>query len=237
MLAKSFTLYFGFSLFCLWSATCEQQPSSEHLTAVHPVLFVTNKLMKALIKNFPSYFCNHGSCLQHDKFLCLENVLKLSSVSCNLFPFHHLPISCLGKHHPSSFPQSPPALSSHPHQHGRLLWHPTGETTVSTFYYLTLIELEVNTDHKWEMKDITSQQWIFFRCCFSRASAAVNNLKRFHEKKKKGLKPHSLYLDHIIRKSVSSHNRRESHSRSHRDIYVIKVSVLSPVFPCYSLTK
>uniref|UniRef100_A0A8C4DJX9 Rapamycin-insensitive companion of mTOR n=1 Tax=Dicentrarchus labrax TaxID=13489 RepID=A0A8C4DJX9_DICLA len=55
-----------------------------------------------------------------------------------------------------------------------------------------------------------------------RASAAVNNLKRFHEKKKKGLKPHSLYLDHIIRKSVSSHNRRESHSRSFRDIYVIK---------------
>ncbi|XP_013862664.1 rapamycin-insensitive companion of mTOR isoform X2 [Austrofundulus limnaeus] len=55
-----------------------------------------------------------------------------------------------------------------------------------------------------------------------RASAAVNNLKRFHEKKKKGLKPHSLYLDHIIRKSVSSHNRRESHSRAQRDIYVIK---------------
>uniref|UniRef100_A0A3B4BJD4 Uncharacterized protein n=1 Tax=Periophthalmus magnuspinnatus TaxID=409849 RepID=A0A3B4BJD4_9GOBI len=55
-----------------------------------------------------------------------------------------------------------------------------------------------------------------------RASAAVNNLKRFHEKKKKGLKPYSLYLDHIIRKSVSSHNRRESHSRTQRDIYVIK---------------
>ncbi|KAK5871195.1 hypothetical protein PBY51_004087 [Eleginops maclovinus] len=55
-----------------------------------------------------------------------------------------------------------------------------------------------------------------------RASAAVNNLKRFHEKKKKGLKPHSLYLDHIIRKSVSSHNRRETHSRVHRDIYAIK---------------
>lgn len=61
--------------------------------------------------------------------------------------------------------------------------------------------------------------------CSSRASAAVNNLKRFHEKKKKGLKPHSLYLDHIIRKSVSSPNRRESHSRSHRDIYVIKVNM------------
>ncbi|KAM8865144.1 rapamycin-insensitive companion of mTOR-like isoform 1-T1 [Synchiropus picturatus] len=55
-----------------------------------------------------------------------------------------------------------------------------------------------------------------------RASAAVNNLKRFHEKKKKGPKPHSLYLDHIIRKSASSHSRRESHSRAHRDIYVIK---------------
>ncbi|KAJ0067564.1 hypothetical protein NL108_008566 [Boleophthalmus pectinirostris] len=55
-----------------------------------------------------------------------------------------------------------------------------------------------------------------------RASAAVNNLKRFHEKKKKGLKPYSLYLDHIIRKSVSSQNRRESHSRPQRDIYVIK---------------
>ncbi|XP_056274171.1 rapamycin-insensitive companion of mTOR-like isoform X2 [Pseudoliparis swirei] len=55
-----------------------------------------------------------------------------------------------------------------------------------------------------------------------RASAAVNNLKCFHEKKKKGLKPHSLYLDHIIRKSVSSHSRRESHSRVHRDIYAIK---------------
>ncbi|KAM7391595.1 hypothetical protein PAMP_022275 [Pampus punctatissimus] len=55
-----------------------------------------------------------------------------------------------------------------------------------------------------------------------RASAAVNNLKRFHEKKKRGTKPYSLYLDHIIRKSVSSHNRRESHSRVHRDIYAIK---------------
>lgn len=62
-----------------------------------------------------------------------------------------------------------------------------------------------------------------------RASAAVNNLKRFHEKKKKGLKPHSLYLDHIIRKSVSSHNRRDS--RVHKDIYVIKVKTnMSCVF-------
>ncbi|KAG7490002.1 rapamycin-insensitive companion of mTOR isoform X2 [Solea senegalensis] len=55
-----------------------------------------------------------------------------------------------------------------------------------------------------------------------RASAAVNNLKRFHEKKKRGLKPHSLYLDHIVRKAVTCHSRRESHTRAHRDIYVIK---------------
>ena len=77
---------------------------------------------------------------------------------------------------------------------------------------------EVNYEH-----NVTEFQ--IHTCIFSRASAAVNNLKRFHEKKKKGLKPYSLYLDHIIRKSMSSHNRRESHSRAHRDIYVIKVTV------------
>uniref|UniRef100_A0A3P9LQF3 RPTOR independent companion of MTOR, complex 2 a n=1 Tax=Oryzias latipes TaxID=8090 RepID=A0A3P9LQF3_ORYLA len=64
--------------------------------------------------------------------------------------------------------------------------------------------------------------FLFFCLCSSRASAAVNNLKRFHEWKKKGLKPYSLYLDHIIRKSVSTHNRRDSHSRVQKDIYVIK---------------
>ncbi|CAL8347096.1 unnamed protein product [Lota lota] len=55
-----------------------------------------------------------------------------------------------------------------------------------------------------------------------RASGAVNHLKRFHEKKKQGLKPYSLYLDHIIRKSVSAHSRRDTHTRAHRDIYAIK---------------
>ncbi|KAJ8381077.1 hypothetical protein SKAU_G00018550 [Synaphobranchus kaupii] len=55
-----------------------------------------------------------------------------------------------------------------------------------------------------------------------RASAAVNYLKRFHEKKKRGPKPHSLYLDHIVRKSVASHYRRDQHLRPHKDIYVIK---------------
>ncbi|KAM3868329.1 rapamycin-insensitive companion of mTOR-like [Diretmus argenteus] len=54
-----------------------------------------------------------------------------------------------------------------------------------------------------------------------RASAAVNHLKRFHDKKKRGLKPHSLYLDHIIRKFVLV-SRRDAHSRVHRDIYAIK---------------
>ncbi|XP_010875023.2 rapamycin-insensitive companion of mTOR isoform X2 [Esox lucius] len=55
-----------------------------------------------------------------------------------------------------------------------------------------------------------------------RASAAVNHLKRFHDKKKQGPKPHSLYLDHIVRQSASSHHRRETHTRLHRDIYAIK---------------
>uniref|UniRef100_A0A8C4ZMQ3 Rapamycin-insensitive companion of mTOR n=1 Tax=Gadus morhua TaxID=8049 RepID=A0A8C4ZMQ3_GADMO len=55
-----------------------------------------------------------------------------------------------------------------------------------------------------------------------RASGAVNQLKRFHEKKKQGLKPCSLYLDHIIRKSLSAHSRRDTHTRAHRDIYAIK---------------
>ncbi|XP_067087124.1 LOW QUALITY PROTEIN: rapamycin-insensitive companion of mTOR-like [Osmerus mordax] len=55
-----------------------------------------------------------------------------------------------------------------------------------------------------------------------RASGAVNHLKRFHERKRRGLRPHSLYLDHIIRKSVTVHNRRESHARAPRDIYAIK---------------
>lgn len=38
MLAKALALYFGVSLFCLRSTTC-------------------------IAKNFPSHFCNHGSCL------------------------------------------------------------------------------------------------------------------------------------------------------------------------------
>lgn len=71
---------------------------------------------------------------------------------------------------------------------------------------------------------------IFIRCCFlvvihRRASAAVNYLKRFHEKKKRGSKPSSLYLDLIIRKSLAAHGGRDQHLRPQRDIFVIKVSV------------
>ncbi|XP_034152753.1 rapamycin-insensitive companion of mTOR isoform X2 [Esox lucius] len=57
-----------------------------------------------------------------------------------------------------------------------------------------------------------------------RASAAVNFLKRFHEKKKRGPKPNSLYLDHIIRKSKASHYCKDQHFRPQRDIFVIKDS-------------
>ncbi|KAI2651398.1 Rapamycin-insensitive companion of mTOR [Labeo rohita] len=55
-----------------------------------------------------------------------------------------------------------------------------------------------------------------------RASAAVNYLKRFHEKKKRGPKPYSLYLDHIIRKSLAAYYCRDQHLRPQRDIFVIK---------------
>ncbi|MBN3318173.1 RICTR protein, partial [Atractosteus spatula] len=55
-----------------------------------------------------------------------------------------------------------------------------------------------------------------------RASAAVNCLKRFHEKKKRGPKPHSLYLDHIIRKSAAAHYRRDQHLRVQKDIFILK---------------
>ncbi|XP_073727399.1 rapamycin-insensitive companion of mTOR isoform X2 [Misgurnus anguillicaudatus] len=55
-----------------------------------------------------------------------------------------------------------------------------------------------------------------------RASAAVNYLKRFHEKKKRGLKPSSLYLDHIIRNSLAANCYRDQHIRPQRDIFVIK---------------
>lgn len=67
--------------------------------------------------------------------------------------------------------------------------------------------------------------WLFF--VFyplpRRASAAVNHLKRFHEKKKAGPRPHSVYLDHIIRKAMASSSRREQSVRTHKDIYSIKV--------------
>ncbi|XP_053504126.1 rapamycin-insensitive companion of mTOR isoform X3 [Ictalurus furcatus] len=55
-----------------------------------------------------------------------------------------------------------------------------------------------------------------------RASAAVNYLKCFHEKKKRGPKPNSLYLDHIVRKSAASQYCRDQHLRPQKDIYVIK---------------
>nr|XP_021332070.1 rapamycin-insensitive companion of mTOR isoform X1 [Danio rerio] len=56
-----------------------------------------------------------------------------------------------------------------------------------------------------------------------RASAAVNHLKRFHEKKRRGPKPYSLYLHHILhRTSSSSHRRDQQHHRPHKDIYIMK---------------
>uniref|UniRef100_A0A673I6D5 Rapamycin-insensitive companion of mTOR-like n=1 Tax=Sinocyclocheilus rhinocerous TaxID=307959 RepID=A0A673I6D5_9TELE len=55
-----------------------------------------------------------------------------------------------------------------------------------------------------------------------RASAAVNHLKRFHEKKRCGPKPYSLYLDHILRRTSNSTHKREQHQRLQKDIYIMK---------------
>ncbi|XP_069483265.1 rapamycin-insensitive companion of mTOR isoform X2 [Ambystoma mexicanum] len=55
-----------------------------------------------------------------------------------------------------------------------------------------------------------------------RASAALNCLKRFHEMKKRGLKPYSLYLDHIVRKAITTHQKRDQHVRVQKDIFVLK---------------
>ncbi|CAJ1070974.1 rapamycin-insensitive companion of mTOR-like [Xyrichtys novacula] len=57
-----------------------------------------------------------------------------------------------------------------------------------------------------------------------RASAAVNHLKCFHEKKKRGVQPESLYLGHILRNSGASHCCREQSLKPHRDIFIIKDS-------------
>ncbi|XP_076854812.1 rapamycin-insensitive companion of mTOR isoform X3 [Brachyhypopomus gauderio] len=44
-----------------------------------------------------------------------------------------------------------------------------------------------------------------------RASAAVTQLKRLHERKKRGLRPHSLYLQLILHQSANSQQRRDPH--------------------------
>uniref|UniRef100_A0A8C8EA23 RPTOR independent companion of MTOR complex 2 n=1 Tax=Otus sunia TaxID=257818 RepID=A0A8C8EA23_9STRI len=54
-----------------------------------------------------------------------------------------------------------------------------------------------------------------------RASAALNCLKRFHEMKKRGPKPYSLHLDHIIQKAISTHQKRDRY-RVQKDIFILK---------------
>ncbi|XP_072715008.1 rapamycin-insensitive companion of mTOR [Ciconia boyciana] len=54
-----------------------------------------------------------------------------------------------------------------------------------------------------------------------RASAALNCLKRFHEMKKRGPKPYSLHLDHIIQKAISNHQKRDQY-RVQKDIFILK---------------
>ncbi|XP_040399238.1 rapamycin-insensitive companion of mTOR-like isoform X1 [Cygnus olor] len=54
-----------------------------------------------------------------------------------------------------------------------------------------------------------------------RASAALNCLKCFHEMKKRGPKPYSLHLDHIIQKAISTHQKRDQY-RVQKDIFILK---------------
>ncbi|EPY80940.1 hypothetical protein CB1_000775024 [Camelus ferus] len=55
-----------------------------------------------------------------------------------------------------------------------------------------------------------------------RASAALNCLKRFHEMKKRGPKPYSLHLDHIIQKAIATHQKRDQYLRVQKDIFILK---------------
>uniref|UniRef100_A0A8B9CSF1 RPTOR independent companion of MTOR complex 2 n=1 Tax=Anser brachyrhynchus TaxID=132585 RepID=A0A8B9CSF1_9AVES len=54
-----------------------------------------------------------------------------------------------------------------------------------------------------------------------RASAALNCLKCFHEMKKRGPKPYSLHLDHIIQKAISTHQNRDQY-HVQKDIFILK---------------
>ncbi|XP_048359135.1 rapamycin-insensitive companion of mTOR [Sphaerodactylus townsendi] len=54
-----------------------------------------------------------------------------------------------------------------------------------------------------------------------RASAALNCLKRFHEMKKRGPKPYSLHLDHIVQKAMATHEKRDQY-RVQKDIFILK---------------
>ena len=41
--------------------------------------------------------------------------------------------------------------------------------------------------------------------------------------KKRGPKPYSLHLDHIIQKAIATHQKRDQYLRVQKDIFVLKV--------------
>lgn len=41
--------------------------------------------------------------------------------------------------------------------------------------------------------------------------------------KKRGPKPYSLHLDHIIQKAIATHQKRDQYLRAQKDIFVLKV--------------
>lgn len=80
---------------------------------------------------------------------------------------------------------------------------------------------------------VMGSYFLLLNLVFSRrASAAVNHLKRFHEKKRRGPKPYSLYLDHILHRTSPSPHKKDQHQRPHKDIYIMKVHKLYHCCEC-----
>lgn len=91
-----------------------------------------------------------------------------------------------------------------------------------TFLELCLLNLVYSTNSLVGSYLSNTNYNIFFT---RRASAALNCLKRFHEMKKRGPKPYSLHLDHIIQKAISTHQKRDQY-RVQKDIVILKVLLL-----------
>lgn len=87
----------------------------------------------------------------------------------------------------------------------------------SSLGYVCLLKIQ-----QWHSSWVTVAKYWLYLFSVRRASAALNCLKRFHEMKKRGPKPYSLHLDHIIQKAISTHQKRDQY-RVQKDIFILKV--------------